>query len=87
MIYDHQRVIWLRTRATDSQIGDVLRQRDEALSTANDLRKELKAAIAWIEERDTPSAIYAPTAAEILPQLRAVVELVPPPGIEPRHPL
>jgi hypothetical protein len=76
MIYDHERVIWLRTRATDSQIGDVLRQRDEALATAKELRGELKTAIAWIEERDTPGAMYAPTAAEILPQLRVAVEKV-----------
>jgi len=31
MIYNHQKVIWLRTVATDSQIGDILKQRDTTL--------------------------------------------------------
>lgn len=57
----------------------VSRRRDEweanaaLIAAAPDLLEELETAIAWIEERGQPSAIYAPTAEQILPQLRAAI--------------
>ncbi len=49
---------------------------DKALiAAAPDLLSELEAAIAWIAEFETMNicAPHAPTAAEILPQLRAAI--------------
>lgn len=70
---DHARCIMFKADhwVEDRSYGTVDHPDARLIAAAPDLLKELETAIAWIEE--ARPGLYAPTAKELLPQLRAAV--------------
>lgn len=62
-----------RLNRLEEEIQSLRLQLESAHQHVGALTKELDTAIAWIKERGQPSAMYAPTAKQIVPQLESAL--------------